>query len=190
MPPLNLTSTEDEALRANLKILQKQAGVKIPGIDVPVVVDLPEINAPAGQVGIASATMNAADSARIPIPPTSQIGRSVVRAALQFRGIPYVWGGEDPNTGFDCSGLMQYVFRKYGVNIPRVTYDQFRAGTPVPLRAMRPGDLVFFHMGQQGPGHVGMYIGNNQFLQAPQTGDVVKISPLDTSHVVGVRRFG
>ena len=101
-----------------------------------------------------------------------------------------VWGGEDPNTGFDCSGLMQYVFRKYGVNIPRVTYDQFRAGTPVPLRAMRPGDLVFFHMGQQGPGHVGMYIGNNQFLQAPQTGDVVKISPLDTSHVVGVRRFG
>lgn len=190
MPQLSLTSGEDNALRQNLRLLQKQAGVTIPGIDVPAVVDLPEINAPSGQVGNYSATLNGANSANVPIPPTSKIGRAVVKAALQFRGIPYVWGGEDPNTGFDCSGLMQYVFHKYGVDIPRVTYDQFRSGTPVPTRAMRPGDLVFFHMGSQGPGHVGIFIGNGKFLHAPQTGDVVKISDLDLSHVVGIRRFG
>ena len=202
MKNIALSSQEDQALRDNLAILQKQTQFKVPNIDVPVQIDLPELNAPTGQVGNASALLNKYGG-NIPIPPTSRIGQAVVRAALQMRGVPYSWGGGGPggpskgiaqgaNTvGFDCSGLVQYAFAKYGVTIPRVTYDQFRAGTPVPVNAMRPGDLVFFHPGANGPGHVGIFIGNGKFLQAPQTGDVVKISNLaDRTDLVGVRRFG
>ena len=203
MPNPQLSIQEDEALRDNLKILQKQTRFKVPNIDVPVEIDLPEVTASVGNVGNASAKLNQLGGASIPIPPTSRIGEAVVRAALQMRGIPYSWGGGGPggpskgiaqgaNTvGFDCSGLVQYAFAKYGVSVPRVSYEQFRAGTPVPTNAMRPGDLVFFHPGANGPGHVGIFIGNGKFLQAPQTGDVVKVSNLsDRSDLVGVRRFG
>jgi len=198
-----LSIQEDEALRSNLKILQKQTRFKVPNIDVPVEIDLPEVNAPTGAVGDLAAMQNQTGGANIPIPPSSKIGQAVVRAALQMRGIPYSWGGGGPggpskgiaqgaNTvGFDCSGLVQYAFAKYGVNVPRVTYDQFRAGKPVPTKAMRPGDLVFFRPGANGPGHVGIFIGNGKFLQAPQTGDVVKVSDLSSrSDLIGVRRFG
>ena len=199
----NLSTQEDEALRSNLKIMQKQTRFKVPNIDVPVEVDLPEVNAPTGRV--ATTTMAGANiiDANIPIPPTSKIGQSVVRAALQMQGIPYSWGGggsggaskgiaQGANTvGFDCSGLVQYALGKFGVKTPRVTYEQFRAGKPVPTKAMRPGDLVFFHPSSQGPGHVGIFIGNGKFIHAPQTGDVVKVSNLsDRSDLVGVRRYG
>lgn len=203
MPNPQLSIQEDEALRDNLKLLQKQTRFKVPNIDVPVEVDLPEVRATTGNVGNASAKLNQLGGANIPIPPTSRIGEAVVRAALQMRGMPYSWGGggaggpskgiaQGANTvGFDCSGLVQYAFAKYGVKVPRVSYEQFRAGTPVPVNAMRPGDLVFFHPGANGPGHVGIFIGNGKFLQAPQTGDVVKVSNLsDRSDLVGVRRFG
>ena len=210
-PPLHymafapLSIQEDEALRSNLKILQKQTRFKVPNIDVPVEVDLPEVNAPTGAVGATQAAIGGmlGYSNDIPIPPTSKIGAAVVRAALQMRGVPYSWGGggaggpskgiaQGANTvGFDCSGLTQYAFAKFGVKIPRVSYEQFRAGKPVPLNAMRPGDLVFFHPGSNGPGHVGIFIGNGKFLQAPQTGDVVKVSNLaDRNDLMGVRRFG
>jgi len=208
----NLSSVEDYAIRQNLKVLQKQAKIKVPGIDVPVEIDTPattpltpqqirKATSGMGAKPVTGRAMGVSDD--IPIPPTSKIGQAVVRAALQMRGIPYSWGGGGPggpskgiaqgaNTvGFDCSGLVQYAFAKYGVNVPRVTYDQFRAGTPVPVNAMKPGDLVFFHPGSNGPGHVGIFIGNGKFLQAPQTGDLVKISNLaDRSDLVGVRRFG
>ena len=203
---------EDEVLRSNLQTLQKQTRFKVANISVPVEIDLPEINAPTGSVasgmlansGINPTTGKALGySNDIPIPSSSKIGKAVVRAALQMRGIPYSWGGgsdagptrgtaQGANiTGFDCSSLVKYAFAKYGVSIPRVTYDQFRAGKPVPVNAMQPGDLVFFHPGSNGPGHVGLFVGNGKFLQAPQTGDVVKISDLSSrSDLVGVRRFG
>lgn len=199
-----LSIQQDEALRDNLKIMQRKSRFKVPNIDVPIEIDVPEVTAPTGQVAAATVSgmpMGTADD--VPIPPTSKIGRAVVRAALQMRGIPYSWGGGGPggpsrgfaqgaNTvGFDCSSLMQYAFSKYGVKIPRVTYDQFRAGKPVPVNRMQAGDLMFFRPGSQGPGHVGMYVGNGQFLHAPQTGDVVKLSRVsDRSDLVGVRRYG
>jgi cell wall-associated NlpC family hydrolase len=199
-----LSIKQDEALRDNLKILQKQTRFKVPNIDVPVEIDLPEVTAPTGQVAAATvASMPMGTAADIPIPPTSKIGRAVVKAALQMRNVPYSWGGGGPggpskgfaqgaNTvGFDCSSLMQYAFAKYGVKIPRVTYEQFRAGTPVPVDRMQAGDLMFFRPTSRGPGHVGMYVGNGQFLHAPQTGDVVKLSRVtDRSDLVGVRRYG
>lgn len=199
-----LSIEQDEALRDNLKILQRQTRFKVPNIDVPVEIDLPEVESPVGGVAAGMvANTPAGTAADIPIPPTSKVGRAVVKAALQMRGIPYSWGGGGPggpskgfaqgaNTvGFDCSSLMQYAFAKYGVKIPRVTYEQFRAGTPVPLKKMQAGDLMFFRPSAQGPGHVGMYVGNGQFLHAPQTGDVVKLSRVsDRSDLVGVRRYG
>lgn len=199
-----LSIEQDEALRDNLKILQRQTRFRVPNIDVPVEIDLPEVEAPVGGVAAGMvANTPAGTAADIPIPPTSKVGRAVVKAALQMRGIPYSWGGGGPggpskgiaqgaNTvGFDCSSLMQYAFAKYGVKIPRVTYEQFRAGTPVPLKKMQAGDLMFFRPSAQGPGHVGMYVGNGQFLHAPQTGEVVKLSRVsDRSDLMGVRRYG
>lgn len=115
--------------------------------------------------------------------------KAVVQGAQQFLGVPYVWGGEDPS-GFDCSGLVQYVFGKLGIKTPRVTYQQFAAGKKINPKNVQPGDLVFFRMEQQGPGHVGIYVGNGKYINAPQTGDVVKISELaNRSDLVGVRRY-
>ncbi len=95
---------------------------------------------------------------------------SLINYAYKFLGVKYVWGGTTPN-GFDCSGFTQYVFRHFGYNIGRTTYNQINAGRAVSRANMQPGDLVFTHAG-----HVGIYIGNNQFIHAPHTGDVVKVS--------------
>ena len=98
----------------------------------------------------------------------------VVPIALQYLGIPYVWGGSSPSTGFDCSGFTMYVFAQIGVSLPHHAASQFAYGTPVSREQLAPGDLVFF----DGLGHMGIYIGGGQFVHAPHTGDVVKISSL------------
>jgi len=98
----------------------------------------------------------------------------VVPIALQYLGIPYVWGGASPATGFDCSGFIMYVFAQIGVSLPHHAASQFAYGTPVSREQLEPGDLVFF----DGLGHAGIYIGGGQFVHAPHTGDVVKISSL------------
>ncbi len=98
----------------------------------------------------------------------------VVSIALQYLGIPYVWGGGSPSTGFDCSGLVQYVYAQVGVYLPHHAASQFNYGTPVSREQLEPGDLVYFN----GLSHVGIYIGGGQFVHAPHTGDVVKISSL------------
>ncbi len=100
----------------------------------------------------------------------------MVNYAFKFLGIKYVWGGTSPNPGFDCSGFVQYVCSHFGIQIPRLSQDQQNFGTDVPNReSLLPGDLVFFGKPAY---HVGMYIGDNKFIQAPHTGDVVKISVL------------
>jgi len=109
-------------------------------------------------------------------PGVSPNAAGVVQLAKSYLGTPYVWGGTTPK-GFDCSGLLQYVWAKKGVKIPRVTYQQVKAGVQVPLNQLAPGDAVFFG-DHNSPHHVGMYIGHGQFLHSPHTGDVVKISNL------------
>lgn len=128
-----------------------------------------------------------------PSPSTATgMGQAVVAEAKQFLGVPYVWGGESPS-GFDCSGLVQYVYGKLGVSLPRTSEEQALQGVPVTsLAAAKPGDLVFF-AGSDGtrtaPGHVGIYIGTGKMIDAPYTGTVVQIQTVSTAGpVVAIRR--
>ena len=103
-------------------------------------------------------------------------GDQVVADARRYLGVPYVWGGTDPAKGLDCSGLVQRVYKDFGVNLPRVSQDQARAGTAVPsLAQARPGDLIAFGSPAD---HIGIYIGNNKMIDAPKTGDVVKVQDI------------
>jgi cell wall-associated NlpC family hydrolase len=102
---------------------------------------------------------------------------AVVREAMGYLGVPYVWAGASPSGGFDCSGLVLYVYARFGVDFPHAATLQARMGTPVPLSQAQPADLVFFGT----PAfyhHVGIYIGDGLFIEAPHTGDVVKVSVL------------
>ncbi len=110
----------------------------------------------------------------VTVAPPSRYG-GVVAIAMQYLGIPYVWGGASPETGFDCSGFTMYVYAQVGVSLPHHAASQYLLGTPVSRDQLEPGDLVFFN----GLGHMGIYIGNDLFIHAPHTGDVVKISSLN-----------
>jgi cell wall-associated NlpC family hydrolase len=108
--------------------------------------------------------------------PTGPIGSDAVSLASSFTGVPYRWGGTDPSTGLDCSGLTQLVFRRLGVQLPRVAADQAKAGTAVAsLADARPGDLVFFGTPAH---HVGIYAGNGTMVDAPHTGSTVGVHKL------------
>ena len=104
------------------------------------------------------------------------IGVRAVEYAKRFIGTPYVWGGSSPG-GFDCSGLVRYVYEKFGIDLPHSSYADFDLGRPVGRWALKPGDLVFFN----GLGHVGLYIGHGRFIHAPHTGTTVQISTLSNS---------
>ena len=119
--------------------------------------------------------------------PPARFG-SVVEIASRYLGVPYVWGGASPS-GFDCSGFILYVYAQLGVSLPHHAASQYGYGSAVPKSALEPGDLVFF----DNLGHNGIYIGGGQFIHAPHTGDVVKISSLSdpwyAAHWTGARRL-
>jgi cell wall-associated NlpC family hydrolase len=114
---------------------------------------------------------------------------AAVRYAMRFLGVPYVWGGADPG-GFDCSGLVIYVFARFDVFLPHYAASQATMGKPVPLGELQPADLVFFGSPvPSGIHHVGIYVGNGLFIEAPHTGDVVKVSVLAGRGVTAACRY-
>lgn len=112
---------------------------------------------------------------------------SVIAYASNYLGTPYVWGGTSPNPGFDCSGFTQYVYRHFGIYLGRTTFDQIKNGYAVSRENLQPGDLVFFGT-YSNPHHMGIYVGNNSYIHAPRTGDVVKVSPLSRADYLTARR--
>ena len=112
---------------------------------------------------------------------SSEKRAAVLEYAAQFLGTPYVYGGSTPS-GFDCSGFTSYVFKNTVGSIPRVAQAQFDATTRVSMDELLPGDLVFFGSSASSISHVGIYVGNNQFIHSPHTGDGVKYDPLTGSY--------
>lgn len=115
----------------------------------------------------------------------------IIAYAEDFIGIPYAWGGTSPQTGFDCSGFTQYVFRHFGIGLGRTALDQFGEGMPVSMADLEPGDLVFFSTYAPGATHVGIYIGNGQMIDAQDEG--VTIASIHNSYwaarYIGARRI-
>jgi peptidoglycan DL-endopeptidase CwlO len=145
---------------------------------------IPSLSAPAPEASAAPSPSLAASVIPAPAPATHG---GVVGIAMQYLGIPYVYGGSSPS-GFDCSGFVMYVYAKVGVSLPHNAAAQYGYGTPVDRSQLQPGDLVFFN----GLGHNGIYIGGGSFIHSPHTGDVVKISSISgwySSTWVGARRL-
>lgn len=112
--------------------------------------------------------------------------------ALAMTDKPYQYGGQSLHQGFDCSGLVCYVYNAVGIQLPRTTAELAKAGRKIALRRLRPGDLVFFSFSGRGSDHVGIYIGNGRFVHAPSSGKRVKIERLDDpywqKHLTQARR--
>lgn len=116
--------------------------------------------------------------------PSGEGNARAASIAMQFLGVPYRWGGADPS-GFDCSGLASYAYAQIGKSVPHYTVAIYNAFPKVPAGSLQPGDLVFW----RGLGHMGIYIGGGQYVNAPQTGDVVKVSSMSSrSDYVGAVR--
>jgi cell wall-associated NlpC family hydrolase len=106
----------------------------------------------------------------------------VLDTARRFAGTPYRLGGTDPASGFDCSGLVQYVFAQYDIDLPRTVAEQFHVGRKIGRRRIQAGDLVFFSTTGPGATHVGIALDDERFIHAPDTGAVVRVERLDSSY--------
>ncbi|MGW6175157.1 C40 family peptidase [Arthrobacter sp. NPDC055138] len=130
----------------------------------------------AGTAGAASGTAASGSAAEL------------IAATEKYVGLPYVWGGNDASVGLDCSSFVQHAFRDVGIDLPRVTWDQMKEGTPVASMAdAKPGDLLFSFDG----GHVSIYLGNGKAIDAPQPGDTIKVRDAweNDSNITTIRRI-
>ncbi|MDA8344061.1 MAG: NlpC/P60 family protein [Thermaerobacter sp.] len=126
------------------------------------------------------------------LPPPSSFGAKLAALVMNYGGVRYLYGGANPAVGFDCSGLVYYAAHVLGVNLPRTASEQYGVGVPVPAGDLQPGDLVFFNTDGYAS-HVGIYIGNGQFVQAETTGTVVHLTTLSEPYwansYIGARRI-
>jgi hypothetical protein len=192
--------------RVALRLVLQQPGFGAPTgsevlVGLPARVGLQPVSAraprfdPLSVLGFSSAAANAIGFVAAPQLGVGTLGQQAVALAERFLGVPYVWGGADPLTGFDCSGFVMYVYGKLGVTLTHYTGSQFTEGLRLPRELLQPGDLVFFDDDPvRGPQHEGIYTGDGRFVQAPHTGDVVKIASLDDprfgfSYVGAVRPY-
>ncbi|MCW2537695.1 MAG: Lytic murein transglycosylase [Modestobacter sp.] len=139
----------------------------------------------AASAGLGGTSATSSSSARAV--GSSGSGSAVVAAATKYLGVPYQWGGTDPASGLDCSGLTQRVYADLGIDLPRTSSQQATAGRAVgSLADAQPGDLVFYDYSSSRAGidHVGIYIGNGQMIAAPQEGEVVKVQSVGNPTVI------
>jgi cell wall-associated NlpC family hydrolase len=126
---------------------------------------------------------------RAPRLDRSPLGVKAVKYARHLLGVPYRYGGDSPGSGFDCSGLVRFVYAHFGLRLPHSSYADFDLGQTVSRGSLRPGDLVFF----DGVGHVGLYVGAGRFIHAPHSGTSVQITSLNDpwyrSRYDGARRI-
>ena len=113
-------------------------------------------------------------------------GEKVVQKAVQYLGVPYLWGGASPTSGFDCSGLCMYVYKQFGISLPHYSGSMATYGTAVAKADLQPGDLIFFYTPIS---HVGMYVGGGMMINAPRSGDLVTIEDAYRSSYVTARRI-
>lgn len=118
---------------------------------------------------------------------------ALVQTALGLEGVPYQWGGDQPGTGFDCSGFVRYVLAQHNITAPRTAAEQFLLGRQVDLEEMRAGDLVFFSTVAPGASHVGLAVSREEFVHAPAASGVVRVervrAPYWLARYVGARRI-
>jgi hypothetical protein len=130
----------------------------------------------------------------LPVNPPASV-QGLVETAVSLRGIPYRFGGTDPRTGLDCSGLVQYVFSRFDVTVPRTAQEQYRAGFRISTSDIAAGDLLFFSTIGPGPTHVGIVVdpAKRTFVHAPGTGSAVRVDRFDSRYwrrrIVGARRL-
>ena len=180
-------------------------------IDGPAATDSPGMQARAGwqTVGVFTLALVSAGCATAggplrpsPFPGTVSRGThtpvvapaGIVNQALALQGTPYRLGGEDPETGLDCSGLVRYVFRAEGVQVPRTVAEQFTLGMTVETVDLKAGDLIFFDTSEPGPSHVGIAVDAETFVHAPGSGGVVRVERLGARYwqdrLRGIKRIG
>lgn len=139
---------------------------------------------------VTGATIPVADeqqiAARSAALPNAQSGQSaqILAVAREMLGQPVVWGGASPGQGFDCSGLVQYVYRQAGINLPRTADLQFLVGRTVSPASLQPGDLVYFTTYEPGASHVGIYIGRDKFIHTSFSKGIVAIGDMNDSYFV------
>ncbi|NNH72186.1 C40 family peptidase [Nocardia uniformis] len=165
--------------------------VTIPGVGTFEVPD--QVQLPAGIPGVPESLpiqippIPGVEAPGAPAPfvaPQKTAGDLAVDAALSKVGTPYVYGAAGPNA-FDCSGLVQWSYAQAGVSLPRTSYQQINAGTPVSADALRPGDVVSFY----GGGHSGIYVGNGEVVHASTSGQPVKVAPISSMPFAGATRI-
>jgi cell wall-associated NlpC family hydrolase len=177
------TAHLDAGLRAALAI---QARISLPDLAAARFAAPVPVPRTAHSATFRMALTPARPAAPAPTHPASapSSGVRALSAAVTAKGTPYVWGGTSPS-GFDCSGLVQWAYRKAGITLPRSSQAQSTVGTPVSESNLQPGDLVFFY---RPVSHVGIYLGGGQVLHAPEPGDVVKVSPISRMPFHNARR--
>lgn len=140
-----------------------------------------------------STTLVACGGHHNPVRGQQNVGKKAAVYAERMVGIRYKFGGTSPRQGFDCSGLIQYSYRKAGVLVARSTVLQRKNSSRISMKNLRPGDLVFFNQLGKSSSHVGMYLGNNRFIHAPSSGKRIRIDSLKNSywqrHLNSARRF-
>lgn len=174
-------SLEARRIEVMLRIQERQETLAQAQTELLELLDAEAARRQQEEAALMRAILSGASDAGVVVKPGSP-----VETALGYHGIPYVWGGAS-TSGFDCSGLVLYVYKQHGVSLPHYSGAQFQLGAKVAPADLQPGDVVFFGSPVH---HVGIYVGGGYFVHAPRTGDFVKLSKLaERSDYAGARRY-